>query len=57
MARKVRLVTIHTGPVRIGGWCERCQLPSLIEFDLMTLSDTGVNVVARVKRCADEDDD
>lgn len=55
--------TIELWPVnlRTGLWCTRCQLPSMVEFDLATIGDDGVTVVAEAAtvctECPSEDTD
>lgn len=38
---------VHTVDVRTGLWCETCQLPSVIEADMVIVSGDTLKVIAR----------
>lgn len=38
---------------QVGLWCDECQLPSMIRFPIIQLSENGVTFAGYVQRCAD----
>ncbi|MFI8664243.1 hypothetical protein ACIGKR_29900 [Rhodococcus qingshengii] len=44
-------ILVHAGTPITGGWCEVCQLPSLITVPALTIDGEGVNVVGHIKIC------
>ena len=53
MARVVILYSYPTTPVPVDGWCPACLLPSLVTFDLVTLSEHGVSTLGTWTGCGD----
>lgn len=38
---------------QVGLWCEDCQLPSLVRFPIVEISERGVGVVSFVDSCSE----
>jgi hypothetical protein len=53
MARRSVLVHLITGEPRLGGWCDACLLPSVVEVDALALLPCGVTRVATFHGCVD----
>lgn len=49
----VYVATIEHGEPRVGGWCDSCALPSVVEFDVLIISEHGVSTLGVYRFCVD----
>lgn len=45
------VIRVHPGPPRTGLWCDRCMLPSVVEFDILTDTDQKIGVASSCTDC------
>jgi len=45
--------TIDVDKSEVGLWCEDCQLPSVVRFPVIVLSETGVGTCGFYENCMD----